>query len=332
VSISQSGIQYGATSIDHEGVVYSLGSGGGGDGHGGGTNRPQPATTPLAIRVNAGECIEINLTNHLADPASLNLAQLPFDPQGSYGAAIGFNQDSTTPPGGSKVYRFYADRELGTTVFVDLADPSRVAHGAFGAVVVEPAGAVYRDSVSGAVLQSGVEASIITPQARFRELVTLFTDTDPIIGHNTMPYPTSVSGFTGINYAAESFAGRLLQNADPTLIFNSTAHGDPRQVVRAHAGDPFVFRVAEPWGEQAHVFSVEGHVFPLEPAMPGSEEVSARYLLPGYSLSAVITNGVGDPGDYLFLDHREPFLEAGLWGILRVLNPGDLGIKPLASF
>jgi FtsP/CotA-like multicopper oxidase with cupredoxin domain len=327
VTIAHSKIQYDSQTTDNRGVAYTVSSGN--------FARPTTVTSPLALRVNNGECLEINLTNNLEAPASINLAQLPFDPQSSYGAAVGFNQDSTTPPGKSRLYRFYADRELGTTVLVDLADPTVIARGAYGAVVVEPTGSVYKDSVTGAALTSGVQASVITPQGRFREYVTLFSDEDPIIGHNTMPYPTAVSGSTGINYSAESFADRLANGGDDPLVFNSAAHGDPRLVALAHTGDPFIFRVAQPWGEQAHVFSVEGHQFPMEPNMPGSEQNYSRYLLPGYSLSAVLTNGAGGvgggTGDYLFLDHRQPFLEAGLWGLFRVLPPGDPTIKALPN-
>jgi len=36
------------------------------------------------------------------------------------------------------------------------------------------------------------------------------------------------------------------------------------------------------------------------------------------------------PGDYLYGDHREPFREAGLWGLFRVYPQGaDVPLLPL---
>jgi hypothetical protein len=39
------------------------------------------------------------------------------------------------------------------------------------------------------------------------------------------------------------------------------------------------------------------------------------------------------PGDYLYGDHREPYREAGLWGLLRVREPcaADEGLRPLPT-
>ena len=54
---------------------------------------------PLVIRVNAGEILEIDLTNKLNQRASISVSELLFDPQGSYGPAIGNNLDSSTLPG-----------------------------------------------------------------------------------------------------------------------------------------------------------------------------------------------------------------------------------------
>ncbi|MFC4990307.1 multicopper oxidase domain-containing protein [Saliphagus infecundisoli] len=86
---------------------------------------------PLTIRANAGDCIEINLTNALGDlngdhahptfdiepdakwkrsqRISLTPQNLLFDDQGSAGMAAGFNFDSTVAPGETRTYRWYAD-------------------------------------------------------------------------------------------------------------------------------------------------------------------------------------------------------------------------------
>jgi hypothetical protein len=38
--------------------------------------------------------------------------------------------------------------------------------------------------------------------------------------------------------------------------------------------------------------------------------------------------GVGHaPGDYIYGDHREPYRDAGLWGLFRVHSPGASGVR-----
>jgi hypothetical protein len=91
--------------------------------------------------------------------------------------------------------------------------------------------------------------------------------------------------------------------------------------------------VLSPWSEQAQVFSVEGHDWAREAGTPGSSEVESVQL---NALDALtIGTQAGGPealaGDYVYGDHREPFHEAGLWGILRVTPPcGSAdGVGPL---
>ena len=97
-----------------------------------------------------------------------------------------------------------------------------------------------------------------------------------------------------------------------------TKHPDPALQISGKVGESLRFRVLAPWGEQAHVFSLTGHRWPLEPKMSKSEQIFARFLPPGYSFDAPITGKMGGPygihGDSLFLDHRLPFAKAGLWG------------------
>ena len=63
--------------------------------------------------------------------------------------------------------------------------------------------------------------------------------------------------------------------------------------------------------------------------MAGSEQVFNDVLVPGMSLNLQFVGGAGGdiqaPGDYLFLDRRQPFMEGGLWLILRVTGDGKSG-------
>ena len=104
---------------------------------------------PLVLRVNQGECLEITLNNNSGQRAGLDLSRLVQDPQGSAGTAVGFNPDSTLDKDTSRLYRYYANGELGTAMFFNSADPRSRAEGAYGAVVVEPAGSSYLDPETG---------------------------------------------------------------------------------------------------------------------------------------------------------------------------------------
>jgi hypothetical protein len=135
------------------------------------------------------------------------------------------------------------------------------------------------------------------------------------------------------NYTSVSVIGGYAQ------AFNSATFGDPdTPVYKAFAGDPVVFRVGVGASDQFHVFSVSGHAFPIEPNMwsPGSQRsqiLAARTITTHESLDAWMVGGAGGPqqyqGDYLYGDARQPFQEAGMWGIFRVQAAGSSGISAL---
>ena len=290
---------------------------------------PAPESrTPMVLRANDGECLRVNLRNNLADRASLNVGELLFDPQRSYGGAVGLNYDSTVAPGAVRAYEYYADTELGITVGLDLADVDAAEHGAYAGIVVEPAGATYTRPGQAAPLPEGgigVQADIHTGAGTTREFVALFSSQDKRIGANSMPYPAEVQRFSGLSYAASPLAERLA-SFDPKAVFDSAVHGDPRWVVTVPQGTPLTFRVAQPWGQQPHVPTLEGHRYPLEPDWVGSEQMFNDVIVPGMSYQMPFIGGAGGDiqaaGDFLFLDRRQPFLEKGLWMIVRSTADG----------
>ncbi|MDQ3915653.1 MAG: hypothetical protein M3323_10050 [Actinomycetota bacterium] len=327
VSIFQQRLPLGGAA-DSGGVIYSLSN-----DESAIKNGTKP-TVPLVIRANQGDCVRITLTNNTQKRAGLSFAKVLFDPQGSYGAAIGLNPDSTVAPGAKYTYVAYADKEVGTTIFLNWGDQSSQLHGAYGALVVEPAGSTYTDPTTGNALTSGPVADIHSPTGNFREFGALFHATDAHIGRSMMPYPQQVDGFSSLNYEAAPIPRRLAQNADPALVFSSDVHGDPpTTLTRAYAGDPVRFRVAVPASQNVHAFSIDGHSWPLEPQMTGSEVIYARTVTSGETIDARLVGGAGgptgEPGDYLYQDHRFPFLRAGLWGIMRVFGSPQSGLMPL---
>lgn len=322
-------IPYNAGIIDPDGIIYALAE------EEAAIRAGTLPVRPLVMRTNVGDCLEIGLTNKLAQSASLHAGELTYDPQGSYGAAIGFNADSTVAPNARRVYRFYADQDVGMTLFYNLANPTTAARGAFGAIVVEPAGSIYRNPLDGTPVRSGVVADIITPQGSFREFIGLLSDEDDVIGQNQMPYPTLVGGFTGLNYVTEDFTSRFNINADPSLIFASAIHGDPANLLQAHLGDAVQLRVGKPWGTQGQVFGIEGHRWPLEPDMANSNLIASKGLRSGEAIDMPLHERAGGqagaPGDYFFGDMRAPFQEAGVWGLMRVHPDASSGPLPLPA-
>lgn len=289
---------------------------------------------PLVLRANSGDCVEVSLTNHLdgGRRAGLNFAKLLFDPQGSYGAAVGLNPDSTVAPGGTRTYRYFADRELGTTIGVDLSHPERQVHGAYATLVVEPEGSTYHNSATNAPLASGTQAIIRAPGGAFREHVAVIHDAESLIGDNDGRYFLEVSDFAALNYHVEPFAPRLEDDSDPAEVYSSRAHGDPATtLMEAYAGDPVRFRVAVPAAGQFHTFQLDGHDWPSDPALAGANVVGSETIGPGQSIDVHTTAGGrgGYSGDYLYRDHRFPFTEAGLWGVYRVYATTRPGLAPL---
>jgi hypothetical protein len=295
---------------------------------------------PLVLHVNVGDCIQIELTNRTGQgPVSLHADMLAYDPRDSAGVDVGRNGVSqAVPPGAARTFTFYAHPEVGETVALlrDWGDVLRnPSDGLYGAIVVGPRGATFSDPVTGADLgaRSSWRADVAVPgPASYRDFTLLVQDQDEVIGTAQMPYSEQVAGAVGINYRAEPLAPRLAQNPDTANVFASAVHGNPSTpLLEAFAGDAVQIHVLAAASEQAHVFSIEGHRWPFEPGRNGTPMISSTQLgaLDALTLrlvagSASISDGSGSTaGDYLYGDHREPYRQAGLWGVFRVYSSGD---------
>jgi hypothetical protein len=170
----------------------------------------------------------------------------------------------------------------------------------------------------------------------FRDFTLFIQEEDELIGTAIMPYSEHVAGVVGLNYRADSLLDRLDKNEDTASIFSSEVHGEPATpILEAFAGDAVRIHVLIPYGEQAHVFTLEGHQWPLEPSLPNSDLLNSLQIGPLEAITVIPLQGAGGPaalpGDYLYADHREPFRQAGLWGLFRVFAPGaaEAKIRPL---
>ncbi len=294
------------------------------------------APEPLVLHVNVGDCIRVALANRTGGPVSFHADMLAFDPEDSAGVAAGRNPAQHVEPGGRRTYTYYAHPEVGETVALVrdwgdvLVNPGA---GLYGAIVVGPRDARFLDPVTGsdASRSSSWRVDVIPSSgAAYRDFTLLFHDEDEGLGNHRMPYTTEVRGTVGVNYTSAPLAPRLQADPDTGAVFSSAVHGDPpTPVLEAVAGDPVRLHVVAPWSEQSRVFAVEGHRWPVEERRRGSALVSSVKLGGLEALTLTLDGGAGGParlaGDYLYGDHREPYREAGAWGILRVRSSPSAG-------
>jgi hypothetical protein len=219
-----------------------------------------------------------------------------------------------------------------------LANPAR---GLYGAIIVGPRGATYTDPVTGAdmALKAGWRVDVHPPAApSYRDFTLFLQDEDAVIGTHIMPYSEQVKGVVGLSYQLEPLAGRLSRDKDTAKVFRSDVHGEPATpLMEAYAGDAVKIHVLVPFSEQVHVFTLEGHRWPLEPGRAGSDLLSSVQVGALEAITLVPVGGAGGEaglaGDYLYGDHREPYRDAGLWGLFRVYAPGvaEGKLRPLPA-
>ena len=298
--------------------------------------RGQIEAEPLVLRANVGDCISVRLTNLTGDGlVSFHADNLAYDPMDSMGIAAGFNPPQTAAPGETRTYTFYAHPEIGETTAL-VRDWGNVLEnprlGLYGAIIIGPRGATYTDPETGEDISAGWRVDIHPPTGgSYRDFALFLQDEDEVIGTHLMPYSEAVAGVSALNYRLAPLAPRLLANPDPSLVFEPSIHGDPATpLLEAYAGDRVRLHVLVPYSEQAQVFSLDGHQWPLEPGLDGSNLLSSVQVGALEAITIVIDSGAGGrstlPGDYLYGDHREPYREAGLWGFFRVYDPFQPGV------
>lgn len=178
---------------------------------------------PLVIRVNAGDCIEIRLTNllpefiegnefqlkTLTDIVGYHIHLVKFDTIVSDGSANGWNNIAGARKCETLIERFFANEELNTVFFHDhLFANMHQQHGLFGALIVEPAGSKFLDPETGHEIKSGTKAVIRTADGKsFREFALFLHDFALLFDKDGKPlnppeHPGSDDdpGVMGINY------------------------------------------------------------------------------------------------------------------------------------
>jgi hypothetical protein len=303
---------------------------------------------PLVLRANLGECLRVDFTNRLdTGPASLRIEGLPATVSSQ---ARGFVPGTSVPPGRGLTYVFSlpeAEEAEGLYLLHDAEEGGeREARGLFGALVLEPAGAVYRDASTGEPLRHGTgwEALIASPSGEgFREMVLLYhamgaPEMADVRSAKGVPLPLLDemaglfrAGAYGVNYRSEP----RFEREEP-----SEEEGEPRAPrtgalatppLRSYLGEPVKLRVAQAGSAEFHVHHLHGGNEVRggrlrEPS--GTPAETPRLLSPGRGLTLTL-GGPGDfpqkAGDFLVHCHVPNHFTGGerlSWHVFSAPQPG----------
>ncbi len=321
---------------------------------------------PLVIRANAGDCIEVQLTNLLpefieespfqmrtkTDMAGFHIHLVKFDTIVSDGAANGWNNIAGARQYETLIERFFANTELKTVFFHDhLFANSHQQHGVFGALIVEEAGATFHDVCTGEPINTGVRAVIKRKDGTsFREFALfvhdfalLFDRQGNALNPPEVPGSHDDPGVMGINYRCEPMRERLSKcstteadissdmHRDPAYVFSSYVHGDPATpILETYPGDEIMIRLLDGAHEEQHAFNLTGMSWKKEMEDELSPDIAAQTLGISEAFNIRITKQYY-PGDYLYYFGGIDDAWLGLWGIIRAYDKPQKHLRPLCK-
>ncbi|WP_246938570.1 multicopper oxidase domain-containing protein [Bacillus pinisoli] len=305
---------------------------------------PVDLVQPLVIRANEGDVVEILFENKLPFNASMHFQEAEYDVLTSDGANVGFNPDTTVPPGDSIMYRINTPHQ-GIYMFSDLGNPSSSENGSnsnglYGALYVEKRFSWWTDPVTGGPINSGADADIHHPiLPSFREYTWMFADQmeiNDITGNNPIDFDTGQESesFHGVNYRYEPL-NRRAQLIDEAVVcpdcdgeevhHDSWVFGDPATpILRGYVGDPAKIRLIHAGVKETHVFHYHVHQWFRDPDNLNSEIFDSQATSPQTHYNIEPLYGLGSLhgaiGDAIIHCHLYPHFGAGMWGMNRVFD------------
>lgn len=320
---------------------------------------------PLILRANAGDWIEVTLHN-LFDPkkpvkfhdypsvpvdfphkpsnrVSLSPQFLKYDPICSSGINVGYNGlEQTAAPGECIKYLWHADRQYGTVLLNSFGDlRNHRYHGLFGAIIIEPTGAIYYNGIRQTEENFGDTAVISAPgEETFREFVLFAHNGIRLLDKNNKLIKTTEQGLTGgeggheapdhedtgekgYNYRSERFFNRLKRVPAISKIFDSKTHGDPATpLLKSYVGERVIIRLLMPGDKPRNIsFLLHGHRWKAQPGDPLGNTVTVQGAVSVGNVFNIEPEPTKCKGDYLYRSGSLRWdVESGMWGIFRVMN------------
>ncbi len=319
----------------------------------GGPYDPYQRVEPLVIRCRQGDWVRVTLENRLpldmapepfaprvpvedcdrpvSSRISMHADLLRYDVYTSDGANVGHNPVQSVEPGAPPVpvtYSWYADEDVGVVLLQDVADfRNHRHHGAVGALVVEPAGAV-------ADTWCGPRATVTDSGGTvlFEECVLILQDGLRLFTHGNESFPVpdvpdlqddprgdtpdvEDQGQKGFNYRSEPTGRPWWLDVDPPAT----------PVFTVPAGSPVRFRLVGGADKpRNHSFTIHGHTWVADHISEAGRRVGAVSGVTSgwvgtFSFDAATLASGATAADHAY---RSGVLKwdvvQGLWGIMRV--------------
>ncbi len=308
------------------------------------------------IRANAGDYIEIRFTNllpeyieaspfqlkTLTDIVGYHIHLVKFDTIVSDGSANGWNNIAGARKYETLIERFFANEELNTVFFHDhLFANVHQQHGLFGAIIIEPTGALYYNGIRQTDENCNENAVIAAPGAEtFREFVLFAHNGIRLLDKNNELIKTTEQELTGgetgheapdhedtgekgYNYRSERFLNRLKRIPAISKIFDSKAHGDPSTpLLKSYVGERVMIRLLMPADKPRNIsFLLHDHRWRAQPNDPLSSIIPVQGAVSVGNVFNIEPEPAKCKGDYLYRSGSLRWdVESGMWGILRVMN------------
>ena len=269
--------------------------------------RPGFVPEPLILRANAGDLIQVKLTNKIPLPQGASVGQraglhaqlVTYDVTTSDGFNGGNNKNQTAEkPGDTVEYQWYAGNitvahdgkvtgepaEFGS-VSLTPSDPasspagSQISHGLLGALVIEPEGSTWVPDTDS---RAQATVTLADGATQFREFVLVVQDLVPAGAPDGLTQLSSQ--VQGINYKSELMPLRIdfqsgedfpdyneidISDATADVLFSATS--DPQTpIYHSPQGLPVRFRVLHPGGGSYTPMNIHGHVWKQTPTKKGT--------------------------------------------------------------
>lgn len=234
---------------------------------------------PLAIRVNQGECLVVNLSNEVEDEeVSFHLHGSSLVVANTGKPATSVNPDTNVAEGDTKTFEWHVgyEQQEGVHQFHS-HNHTQAATGLFGTVTVEPEGSRHLSPYTGEPLKSGWLAMIEDPDGPdFREFVVVYHETgdgearplnidEEMISQRDPTAHNYLSAGKALNYRSEPFGNGLRKEKemfgfmDESQSYSAYHNGNPSTPIpRSYLGDPVKWRLVHGGSEVFHSHHLHG--------------------------------------------------------------------------